>query len=454
MASVTREKLGNLHDKLVVKVAKEDYLPSFEKSLKGYSKKANIPGFRKGKVPTGMIKKMYGSAFFQEEVLKSVEKELQEYLEKEKPEIFAQPLPLENEDLVKLDMNKPDEYNFPFEIGLKPEVSHELLSKAKLTSYKVKVSPEMLDEEIENLVTKNGDLIDEEMINSPENVVNVLFEECDADKNIVENGITKDDSLIVKYFTEKYQKELQGKKVDDTLVLKLNEAFEEKEREWILNDLGLTDTEDGGEKYFKIKLIKIGKIEKKELNEEFFKLVFPDKELKTGDEFRKTLQTEIQKQWDAASRNQLQDQIYHAVIDSPVDLPADFLKRWLEMGGQEKKSTEEVEKDFPDFKKQLVWNLLTDKIAADQKIDIQPDEIREQIRQDLMGYFGSSMPAGDMGWMDSYIDKMMSDRKQIENTYQKLMAQKVLLWLESQVTPEKKDISAEDFRKLVEEHTH
>ncbi|MGN6531760.1 MAG: trigger factor, partial [Ginsengibacter sp.] len=132
MASVTKENLGNLHDKLTVKVSTEDYLPAFEKAIKDYSKKANIPGFRKGMVPAGMVKKMYGASIFYDEVIKSVEKELKNYLVTEKPEIFAQPLPMEN-DLRKLDMNQPAEYDFPFEIGLKPEVSLDGLSAAKTT---------------------------------------------------------------------------------------------------------------------------------------------------------------------------------------------------------------------------------------------------------------------------------------------------------------------------------
>src|SRR5712671_136957 len=117
MASVTRETIGDLHDKLTVKISKEDYYPSFEKAIKEYSRKANIPGFRKGMVPTGMVKKMYGASIFYDEVIKVVEKEIHEYLDKEKPEIFAQPLPMEN-DTRKLDMSNPAEYDFPFEIGL------------------------------------------------------------------------------------------------------------------------------------------------------------------------------------------------------------------------------------------------------------------------------------------------------------------------------------------------
>src|SRR6187551_2052113 len=119
MATVTKENIGLLNEKITLKLEKTDYLPTFEKSLKDHSKKANIPGFRKGMVPAGMIKKMYGASLFNDEVLKTVEKELFAYLNQEKPEIFAQPLPIATE-IKSLDMNNPSEYEFDFEIGLKP----------------------------------------------------------------------------------------------------------------------------------------------------------------------------------------------------------------------------------------------------------------------------------------------------------------------------------------------
>src|ERR1700685_2389594 len=121
MATVSRENIGLLTDKITVKVAKSDYLPSFEKALKSYGKQANIPGFRKGMVPSGLIQKMHGSSVFADEVLRTVEKELTTYMSSEKLEIFAQPLPLPENDARQIDMSKPAEYAFAFEVGLKPE---------------------------------------------------------------------------------------------------------------------------------------------------------------------------------------------------------------------------------------------------------------------------------------------------------------------------------------------
>jgi trigger factor len=454
MASVTKENLGNLHDKLTVKVSKEDYLPSFEKAIKDYSKKANIPGFRKGMVPAGMVKKMYGASIFYDQVIKSVEKELQQYLVNEKPEIFAQPLPMEN-DLRQLDMNRPEEYEFPFEIGLKPEVTLDALSTAKPIFYKVKVTPEQVDEEVEKLVTKNGEMKDAEIVTSPENVLNVFFEESDAEGNVIEGGISKDDSILLKYFSEDYQQKLQGKKVDDSIVLQLKKAFPDKEREWILSDLGL-DKEDAAsaEKYFKMTITKIGLVEKKQLNEEFFNLVFPGKDLKTEEDFRKALEEEIQKQWDAASHNQVQDQLYHTLIDAPLEFPESFLKRWLEIGTENQKTKEQVEEEYPKFVNQLKWTLISDKIIKDNNLDVTEEELRNSMKDQIMGYFGQMNLGEDTSWLESYVDRMMKDEKQVDSSYRKLLTDKVFNWLESQVTAEEKETSSEEFLAMQHHHHH
>jgi trigger factor len=154
MASVTRENIGLLNDKLTVQLSKEDYYTGFEQNLKKHAKTANIPGFRKGMVPAGMIKKMYGQGVFSEEILRKVEAELNAYLNKELIDIFAQPLPLEN-DAAKLDMNNPVDYTFSFEIGLKPAFEIDP-STIKVTRYAIIVTDEMVQEEVERLQIRNG----------------------------------------------------------------------------------------------------------------------------------------------------------------------------------------------------------------------------------------------------------------------------------------------------------
>ncbi|MBC7874243.1 MAG: trigger factor family protein, partial [Ferruginibacter sp.] len=238
MATVTKENIGLLHEKLTVKLEKTDYLPSFEKALKEYSKKANIPGFRKGMVPAGLIKKMYGSSLFTDEVLKTVDRELVGYLQNDKLDIFAQPLPLES-DFKQLDVNNPADYTFEFEVGMKPEFQLPELAKASITGYKVTVTDEMISKEIERLQNRYGNMKDLDTVDTGENVLNVIFTEADENGNETEGGAKKDNSLLVKYFKEDFRSSLLGKVTNDFVIVQLDKAFDEKELDFILSDLGL-----------------------------------------------------------------------------------------------------------------------------------------------------------------------------------------------------------------------
>ena len=366
MATITRENIGLLNDKIIVKIEKEDYLSSFEKSLKNYSKSATLPGFRKGMVPAGVIKKMHGQSVFTDEVLKTVEKELTKYMDEEKLDIFAQPLPLPENDASQLDVNAPKEYSFAFEVGLKPDFKVADLSSETVPFYKIAVTDEMIDQQVERL--RKG----------------------------------------------------YGKKK---------------------NPDGGDDDEN---------------LEKAELNEEFYKAAYPGKEITNEEELRKEIRSEIENYWDTQSRNQLQHDIYHVLLDhSDIIFPEAFLKKWMETGTEKPKTTEEVEQEFPGFVNQLKWSLINDRIGKEQNIEIGPDDIREFAKKQLFGYMGmNSIETEQQPWLNDYLDKMMKDRKFIDDSYYRIRTEKLFDWAEKQVKKEEKPISAEDFGKIVQEHQH
>ena len=461
MATITKENIGLLHEKLTLKLEKADYLPSFEKTLKDYSKKANIPGFRKGMVPAGLIKKMYGPSLFTDEVLKTVDRELGNYLETDKLDIFAQPLPLEL-DIRQIDVNNPADYTFKFEVGMKPEFQLVDLSKANTTRYKVTVTDKMIDSEVERLQNRYGNMKDEDTVTTEENVLNVIFAESDSSGNEIKEGIKKDNSLLVKYFAEKFRANLMGKKTGDRLICQLSYAFDEKEREWIISDLGLNKEEPNADKYFSLSITKVGLLEKRELNEEFFTQLYPAQEIKTEEEFRNKIRAEVQTYWDGQARNQIHDQAYHELIDhTEITFPEGFLKKWVKTQSetsankQAEKTDEEVEKEFPGFLKQLKWTLISDKIVRENNIQVEIAEIRDFAKQQLFGYMGGmGAAAEEQPWVNDYIEKMMKDRKYVEDSYSRIQTQKIFEWAEKQVNPVEKEISAEDFTKMVEEHKH
>lgn len=365
MATVTRENIGVLNDKIVVKVNKEDYLSAFEKTLKSYSKSANIPGFRKGMVPTGVIKKMHGQAVFTDEVLRSVERELTKYMDDEKLDIFAQPLPLAENDARSLDVNNPAEYTFGFEVGLKPEFSVADLSKEKVKYYKIGVTDEMVNQHIERLQKGYGKKKDPDAGNEDEN------------------------------------------------------------------------------------------IEKAEINEELFKAAYPAKEIKTEEEFRAEIKKDIESYWENESKKHFQHEIYHRLLEhSEVTFPENFLKRWLETGTDKQKSAEEVEQEYPGFVNQLKWTLINDKIAKDQNLEITPDDIKSFAKKQLFGYMGMQMMDDEQPWVEEYLNKMMQDRKFIDDSYYRLRTEKIFDWAEGQVQREDVEINAEEFEKMVHEHSH
>jgi len=456
MATVTRENIGLLNDKITVKVGTNDYLPSFEKALKTYSKSANIPGFRKGMVPAGMIKKMHGPAVFTEEVLRTVEKELNTYMTSEKLEIFAQPLPLSENDARQIDMNKPIEYAFAFEVGLKPEFDLPDLATEPLTRYKVAVTEEMVNEEIERVRLRNGKMTDPESVTGEENVLNVTFTEIDAAGAEIEGGIKKDNSLLVKYFAEGFRENLLGKKKDDTFNLQLSQAFAAKEREWIIGDLGLDKNDAAAaDKHFRMDITKVGFVEKSELNEEFYKVAFPGRTINNEEEFRAAIKKDIEAYWETQSRNHLQHEIYHVLLEhTNISFPESFLKKWMQTNEEKHKTAEEVEAEFPSFVNQLKWTLIIDKIVRENNIEVLPEDLKGFAKQQLFGYMGMNVGDEEQPWITEYVNKMMQDKKFVEDAYHRIQTEKVFSFADQKVNAVEQEITAEEFAKETAKHQH
>lgn len=452
MATITRESIGLLNDKLTVTVTQEDYQKSFEQSLKKHAKTANIPGFRKGMVPAGLVKKMYGQSVFTEEVLRSMETELNQYISKEQIAIFAQPLPIDN-DSQALDMNKLGDYTFKFEIGLKPDFSIKM-DEIKTTRYQVTITEKMLEDEITRLQTRYGKMTEPEEVGSDENVLNVSFTEADEQGTLIENGLQKDNSLLVKYFAPAYRKTLIGKKKDDTVLLQINKAFEDKEAETILADLGLTN--EDGHRHFNLLITKVGLVEKAALNEELFLAVYPNNnQIITEEDFRNEAKSEMEKYYAHSASSQVQDQIYHYLIDHiEMEFPENFLKRWLQTGGEKPKTEEEAIAEYPSFVKQLKWTLISSKLTQENKIEVLPEDLRNFAKAQLFSYMGGQLGAlGDnQQWVDDYANRMMQDKRFVEDSYHRINAEKLFGVLESQVTAKNEAISADDFAKILENH--
>ena len=188
---------------------------------------------------------------------------------------------------------------------------------------------------------------------------------------------------------------------------------------------------------------------------EFFNEIFPGKNITTEEELREKLKTEITQYWDSQSRNQLHDQLYHLVIDdTKMEFPESFLKRWLQSGGEKPKTAEEAENEFPNFSNQLKWTLISDRLTKENNLDVSTEELKEHMKLEVMRYFGQMDMAGDTSWLDSYVDRMMKDEKQVDATYRKLTTEKLFQWMESQVKTEEKKITPGGLMAIQHNHQH
>lgn len=454
MATVVRETIGKLHDKVTVKLTQEDYVPSFEKSLKQYAKNVNIPGFRKGMVPSAMVRKMYGQSIFTDEVLRAAGTKIEEYLKEQQVQIFAQPMAMREGTPPNLDMNNPAELDFSFEIGLKPEFEIAATNgKKELTRYKVQVSDKLLDDEIVRLQRRFGKAEPQDTVTSKEDIIYSTFEQCDANGTIIEGAATIEDTELMDKLPVKIQEQIMGKKAEDTIVIQPNAVCTEEELPVFLKDslkLGV----EAAENYYKMTLTKVSLLIPHELNEELYAQVFQNAEVKDEAAFRDLLRAELSKEYDRMGRERLQNEMYEILVHTTnLELPVDFLKRWMQEGNEKPKSAAEVEQEFPSFDHQLRWTLISDKLIIDNNINVTRDEVLDDIKARVLSYFGMTPDmAEETPWMDEYMNKVVKDDKTMDETYRRLLFDKLFTFLETKFVVVDKDIDEESFFKLQSAH--
>lgn len=450
MATVQQDNIGKHHEKVIITMTKEDYVPAFTSSLKKQAKQANLPGFRKGKVPAGMLRKMYGPGIFQEEILRLAGTELEKYLLENKVEFLARPLPAASQAQLNLDMDSEGEYVFEYEYAAVPDMKLSLLeTNDKWPMYKVNVTDEMIDEEVERFRYKAGNMQDVEEISVDDSVLNVTLQE-EANGEVFEN------SLLLKYFTPTAQKELLGKKVDTQISMKLSDALNADILPAVVKDLNLDpEAQADKDKVFTITVTKIGLIEKPELNEDFYNQIYPGQELKTIEDFRAQVKNDIESYWANQAKNFLHNEIYERFIhETDFDLPNDFLKRWLLVSEDKYNSMEDVEAAYDGFSHGIRWELILKKLVEENNIDVSREEIEAAVKIQLQQYFGGAAFDDSADWVKQFINKQMQDRDTYEKTYRQVLNNKVFDFLENAFTIEEKSISVDDFIKLPHSHHH
>ncbi len=452
MATITRQPIADLHEKVIVKLSKEDYYPGFEKSLKGYAKTANVPGFRKGMVPAGMVKKMYGQSVFQDEVLRVAGQQMEQYLNKESVGIFGQPMIMPAESALRFDMNNPQDMDFAFEIGLKPAFPIPALDGGyTLTHYNVQVSDSVIEDEIKRITRRYGKVENPDTITTADNILYATFTPTDAAGTPVEGATPVEDTELLEKLPVKLRGLLMGKAAGDSLLLTPVDIATAEELPAFMKD-SLKNDMAAAEQHFELKITKVGLLVPRELDVLLYGEVFPVDNILDEAGFRQRVREELAREYAKAAENRMNDEIYETLVHStPIPLPTAFLKRWMREGQEKPLSDAQVEREYGGFEHQLRWTLISDKLVQEAGISVDREEVLGDIRGRVLSHFGME-PDEEAPWMKDYMAKLAKDEKTMNETYRQILFAKLFGWLRSKFAIVEKDVDEHEFLNLVSAH--
>ena len=438
---IVREQREQNTSLIRVTVGQEDYREEVEKALREYKRKANIPGFRPGMVPMGIIKKMYGKGVLAEQSYRKASNSVFEYLQKENIDYLGDVIPSEEQGA--FDFDNGTEFEFVFEIGEAPELKLELSEKDKLIYNKIAIDKKMHDDYRSNYLRRFGRLVDAEAVTSDEALSVTL-----------DNGEMKVEDAYVGLISmpEEERKPFIGKKVGDKMTVNVNELYRTPSQRAAVLQVKETELE-GIKPEFELEITRIRKFAEPELNEEFFKMAFPAGNVTTAEQFEayidEQIASELRRESDYLFTLQVRD---YLVKKADLKMPEAFLKRWLYTINEGKFSMEEIEKDFDQFLKMFTWNYIQKQIIKQENITVSADEATEEAKALAQAQFAQyGMPSAPEDMLAGYAKQILENKEQSQKIYEKLYEVKVVEAVKSKIKVTEKSVSAEEFAKLAKE---
>ena len=449
--NITRENTGDLTATLKVEVNENDYREKVQVVLKDYRKKANIPGFRAGKVPAGIINKMYGRAVVADEVNKVLSESLQKYIEENKLNVIGQPLPnTEKSEMVDFDNKK--EFEFFFDIGLYPEVNLELNEEISVDYHNIKVDKKAIDIYVDDIKKRNGVTINPEESEIGDILKGELVQ-LDSEGKIIEESVKKESSISIDLLKDnKIQKEFIKLKKESKVIFNPLKATDNEAE--TANMLGISkDEKEKMDADYEFTVSEITRIEPAELNEELYKKVFPQEEIKDEDAMRKQIKKMAEISFVPESDKFFMSNAIEKLIEiTDISFPNEFVKRWLLESNTDKITKEQIDTQYDSYEKSLKWQLIENKIITENKIKVEDQEIKDFIKNFLSSQM--PMPQGDNKadeHLNSIIESVMKNEEEMKKINDQLYDEKLGELFKSKLKLNKKKVTFEEFTKLAQE---
>jgi trigger factor len=436
---ITRENIDALNAVVKVDIIADDYQPKVDKILVDYRKKADIPGFRKGHVPMGMIKKQYEKSVMIDEVNKLLQDSLNKYLTEEKLEILGNPIPRIQEDFSW----NTKSFSFEFELGLVPQFEVNLTSKKKITQYVINADKSLIDKEVENLQSRYGKMSAVAIISEKTNVTGTFVNE---EKNIENKSTINLSDVKGKANLKKFV----GSKVGDVIELKTKGLFSEESK--LMGALGLTKDEIDG---LNIKVLftieETTEIELADLDQELFDKLFTDGSVKSVTELRNKIKEDAEKQFQQQADQQLLNSVTEFLIDNTsFDLPSEFLQKWLATAGEKQLTPEQATEEYNKSEKGLRYQLIQEKILKDNDIKLDYEELKDYAKgfiKTQMAQFGNMNP--EETELDDIANRILGNQEEAKKLQDQLLSQKLMTFYKEKMTFKTKKVNYEGFIKEV-----
>jgi trigger factor len=448
--NITRENIDDLNALLKVKIEKADYEDKVETVLKDYRKKATIKGFRPGMVPIGIVKKMYGRAVQIDEINKVVTENIQKYITDEKLEILGDPLPKADEQ-EKIDFETQEEFTFTFELGITPEVELKLTKKNKVNQYEIIIDEKMRKEYLENYTRRYGELRKADQTEEKD-VVKGKIEAIDDNGNAIPEGPSVEEtSLGIDIIKDKKIKEdFIGKKIGETVDFDIKKAYPNDTE--IAGILHRKKEEVAGlGAYYRFTINEISRFYPAEPGKELYDRIFGEGVVNSEEEFMKKIEDEITINLKRESDFKLMMDIKAMAMEkTDFQLPEEFLKKWL-LRVNDKTTAEQIDKEFDNFRKDLKWQLIRNKVARDNEVKISEEELQkeaENITRYQFQQYGLFYATDEQ--IANYAKETLKRDEDAKRIADKILDEKVILLLREMVKLENKSVTVEEFNKLFE----
>ena len=436
---------------LKLEIVKADYADQLDKDLRSIRQKANVPGFRKGMVPLGLIKKMYGKQALVETVNKLISENLFKYIRENDLHVLGEPMPNETEQK-PLDFDKGEDFEFCFDLALAPEIHIALSQDDHIPFYRVKVDEEMINTQVDSYRANFGTYVDGEAVEEKDMVKGTVAElENGAPK---EGGIVVENAVLMPMYIKNEEEKAKfiGANVNTVVVFNPSKAYEGAEAE-IASFLHVEKeqvAELTGDFSFEVKTI--SRHQAAEMNQELFDKVFGENVVTSEEEFKLKIEEALLEQFMPQSDFKFLMDIRDLLVERAGELKFDdaLLKRWL-LASNSKNTPDQLEKDYPQVVKDLTYQLIKDALVRQNELKVTPadvDSFAKRVAKAQFAQYGMLSIPEDV--LNNYAKEMLKNAQTAENIANRAIEEQLAAWLKEQVTLDEKEVSADEFAKLFE----